>query len=180
MLESLWHNLQDIVKTEENNPLIQTFQPHIPNPVQIHHVIPNPPRPMASRFFPLVLPVVLHDLPQNYSQRISLFDGEENFTVREHMDRFEDFIDLEEVEYDDAKMRLFSQILSREEKICFKYLLARSMFRFEAFQILFLDRWEDKKSPLQVLSQYNNLKKRNFESVHQFFSRFMRVYNSIL
>ena len=68
---------------------------------------------MVARFAPLALPVVLHDLPQNYSQRISLYDGEGNFTERQHMDRFEDFIDFEEVDHDDAKMRLFAQILSR-------------------------------------------------------------------
>ena len=63
---------------------------------------------MESIFSPLDLTLVLHDLPQNYSQRISLFDGEGNFTVRHHMDRFEYFIDLEEVDYDDAKLRLFA------------------------------------------------------------------------
>ena len=30
-----------------------------------------------------------------------------------------------------------------------------------------------------MLSQYNNLKKGGFESVHDFSGRFMRVYNSI-
>ena len=76
-------------------------------------------------------------------------------------------------------MRLFAQTLYGEEKIWFKDLPARSILTFESFQTLFLDKWEDKKSPLQVLSQYNNLKKDNFESVHEFSSRFMRVYNSI-
>ena len=32
------------------------------------------------------------------------------------MDRFDDFIDLEQVDYDYTKMRLFAQILSREDK----------------------------------------------------------------
>ena len=59
-------------------------------------------------FSPLALPTILHVLPQNYSQRISLYDGEGNFTARQHMGRFEDFIDLEEVDYDDAKIRLFA------------------------------------------------------------------------
>ena len=95
------------------------------------------------------------------------------------MDRFEDFIDLEEVDHDDAKMRLFSQILSRDAKQCFKDLPTRSIPTFDAFQTLFLDRWEAKKSHLQILSQYNNSKKDNFESVHEFSSRFMRVYNYI-
>ena len=95
------------------------------------------------------------------------------------MDRFEDFIDLEEVDHDDAKMRLFSQSLYGEEKWWFKDLPARSITAFEAFQTLFFERWEAKNIPLQILSQYNNLKKGNFEYVHEFSSRFMRVYNSI-
>ena len=82
------------------------------------------------------------------------------------------------MDYDDAKMILFAQRLSREAKRWFKYLPARSIATFEDFPILFLDRWEDKKSPLQVLAQYNNLKKGNFESVHEFSSRFMRVYKT--
>ena len=86
---------------------------------------------MAARFSPLSLLVVLHDLPQNYSQRITLDDGEGNFTTQEHVDRFNDFIDLEEVDYDDAKMRFFAQILSRYVKKWFKYLPKISIPNFE-------------------------------------------------
>ena len=42
-----------------------------------------------------------------------------------------------------------------------------------------MEIWHDKESPLQVLSQYNNIRKAGFESVHEFSNRFMRVYNSI-
>ena len=49
---------------------------------------------MASIFSPLALPVVLHDLPKNYAQRISLFYGEGNFIAKQHMDKFDDFIDM--------------------------------------------------------------------------------------
>ena len=103
---------------------------------------------MATRFVPFAFPAVLHDLPQNYAQRISLFDGEGNFTARQDMDKFEDFIDLEEVDYDDAKMRLFAKILFGESKRWFKYLPAISILTFETFQNIFLDRWEGKNSPL--------------------------------
>ena len=71
---------------------------------------------MEARFAPLDLLVVLHELHFNYSQIIYLYDGEGNFTARKHMDRFEDFIDPEEVDHDDANMRLFSQSLSGVEK----------------------------------------------------------------
>ena len=56
------------------------------------------------------------------------------------MDIFDDFIDLEEVDYDDAKMRLFAQSLSVESKRWFKYIPTRSIATFESFQTLFPDR----------------------------------------
>ena len=71
---------------------------------------------MATRFAPLALPTALHDLPQKYAQRITFYDGEGNFTSQQYVDIFNDFIDLEEVDYDDAKMKLSTQILSKEAK----------------------------------------------------------------
>ena len=62
----------------------------------------------AARFAPLALPAVLHDLPLNYAQRISLYDGEGNVTAKYHVGKFDDFIYLEEVDYEDVKMRLFA------------------------------------------------------------------------
>jgi hypothetical protein len=37
---------------------------------------------MAAIFFPLLLPAALHDLPQNYAQRIKQFDAEGNVTTQ--------------------------------------------------------------------------------------------------
>ena len=70
----------------------------------------------ATRFAPLAFPAVLHDLPLNYAQRISLYDGEGNVTAKYHVGKFDDFIDLEEVDYEDVKMRLFAQSFSGEAK----------------------------------------------------------------
>ena len=63
---------------------------------------------MASRFAPLALPVQLHDLPQNYVQRIKIFGNEGDVTTQQHVDRFMDSIDLEEVDHEDEIMILFS------------------------------------------------------------------------
>jgi hypothetical protein len=68
---------------------------------------PNPPRAMVARFSPLIMPSQLHDFPQNYNQRINLYDVEGNISSQKHMDWFNDFVDLEEVDYADAKIRLF-------------------------------------------------------------------------
>ena len=103
---------------------------------------------MAVRFAPLRLPTILHDLPQNYSQRIYLFDVEGGITAKQHVAKFEDFVDLEEVDYMDVKMRLFAQSLSGEAKKWFKYFPVAYILTFKAFQNAFLERWDDKQSPL--------------------------------
>ena len=83
------------------------------------------------------------------------------------------------VDEDNINMRLFVLSLSGEVKKWFKDLPTRSIRMFTAFQTAFLERWDDKRIPLQVLSQYNNLKKGGFESIDEFSSRFIRTYNSI-
>ena len=66
---------------------------------------------MASRFSPIILLAQLHDLPQDYNLRIKLYDAEGSISAHKHLDWFNDFIELEEVEFEDVKMRLFTQSL---------------------------------------------------------------------
>ena len=100
MLDSLWHNLQRSVKIEEGNHVVQSFQPSIPSTVQTppHLQAPprvsNPPRRMVARFAPLALPTVLHDLPQNFAQKNPFYDGDGNFIARNHVDKFDDYVEL--------------------------------------------------------------------------------------
>jgi hypothetical protein len=86
---------------------------------------------------------------------------------------------LEEVDYEDAKMILFAQSLSGEVRKWFKSLLVVSIPNFAAFETLFLSKWGEKKNPLQLLTQYNNIKISPNEIVQEFSSRFMKLYNSI-
>ena len=88
---------------------------------------------MAARFGPLSLPDVLHDLPQNYAHRNSLYDGDGNFTARQHVDIFNDFVNLEEVDDEYVEMRFCAQSLSGEAKKWYRDLPSRSISTFEAF-----------------------------------------------
>ena len=67
----------------------------------------------------------------NYAQRITLYDVEGNLSSRQHVDKFDEFIDMEEVDYEDVKMRLFTQILFGEAKKWFRDFLARSFPTFK-------------------------------------------------
>ena len=132
---------------------------------------------MDSRYAPLSLPVVLNPMPDNYNQRIKQFGAEGDFTAQQHVDWFQDFVDLEEVDEEDVKMRLFSQSLKGEVKKWFKYLTVRSIVNSRIFEQMFLDRREEKKNFLQMLTQYNQLRRGNDESVKISSSRFNMIYN---
>ena len=96
-------------------------------------VLPNPPIVMATRFTPLVLLAQLHDLPQGYSQIIRTYGEEGDISAQQHLDRLNDFCDLEEVDYEDAKMRLFSQCFYGEVKKWFEGLTTGSIHDFQEF-----------------------------------------------
>jgi len=154
----------DLTKIVFDKKKFQTFIPtiHVPTvliPNQIIQLSQTPPRVMATRFAPLVLPPALHDLPWNYAQRIKQFDAEGNVTTQQHLDRFIDFIDLEEVDDEDVKMRLFAQIFSGEVRKWFQALPRNNIPNLENFETLFLGRWGSKKNPLELLKHYNHLKR---------------------
>ena len=88
---------------------------------------------MATSFAPLSLPAQLHDLPLGYSQRIRTYGAKGEVSAQQHIIRFNDFCDLEEVDHEDAKMRLFAQSLTGEVKEWFRGLPARSIHSFHEF-----------------------------------------------
>jgi hypothetical protein len=45
------------------------------------------------------------------------------------------------------------------------------------FQISFLDRWEVKKNPLQILSEYENIRRNQGEIVQDYYTCFNNLYN---
>jgi hypothetical protein len=95
------------------------------------------------------------------------------------LDWFNDFVDLEEVDHEDMKMILFAQSLLGEFKKWFKALRAVSIHDFTTFETSFLAIWGDKKNPLQLINQYKNMKRSPEETMQEFSTRFMKVYNSI-
>jgi hypothetical protein len=73
---------------------------------------PPPPRIFAkvvSIYAPLVLPVPLHDLPENYMKKLPKFTGEGDLTATEHINFFDQFADILGLEHEDVYSRLFVQ-----------------------------------------------------------------------
>ena len=60
---------------------------------------------------PLHLPLILHDFPTKHYKYLPKFDGEsKNPTANKHLQAFEHFLDLFEVEHDDVCMRFFPNL----------------------------------------------------------------------
>jgi hypothetical protein len=134
---------------------------------------------MAARFDPLVLPTQLHDLPQGYAQRIRTYDAEGESSAQQHLVKFDDFCELEDVDFDDAKMRLFAKSFCGEVREWFRGLPTGSIHVFQEFKINFLGKWESKKNSLHLLTRYSNLRRGLNESVYDFSARFKKTYNAI-
>jgi hypothetical protein len=134
---------------------------------------------MAARYAPLVLAAPLHAMPQDYQTRLPQFDATGPLNAQQHVDKMNDYLDLQEVDEVDVQMRLFAQSLTGEVKKWFKALPAASIPDLVAFQRSFLDRWGVKKNPLQILSEYENIKRNQGEYVQDYCTRFNNLYNAI-
>jgi hypothetical protein len=71
--------------------------------------LPPPPRvftKVAARYAFLVLPVPLHNLPENYMKNLPKFIGEGDLTATEHINFFYQFADILGLEHEDVYSRL--------------------------------------------------------------------------
>jgi hypothetical protein len=90
-----------------------------------------------------------------------------------------DYFELQEVDEVDVQMRLFAQSLIGGIKKWFKALLVTSIPDLVDFQRSFLDRWEVKRNPLQILSEYESIKRNQGEMVQDYCTCFNNLYNAI-
>jgi hypothetical protein len=135
----------------------QTITSSSPSTTQTSTVIPTPavvsplPTAMANRYAPLVLPANLGAMPQDYQSKITPFDGTGTYTAQQHTKKMTDYFEIYEIDTDDVQMRIFVQSLSGEVRTWFRALAANSIDSLETLYRQFLNRWEKKKDPLQIL-----------------------------
>ncbi len=157
--------------------------PHISSsssvPVIPVTIVPSLIMVAPTRYAPLVLPVVLHDLPSKYSARIPTWGSDEEITAKEHVDKFNDSVDREELDDEDVKLRLFAQTFIGEVRKWFKALTPRSIRNWVEFEDNFLRKWGNRTNPIQALTEYKNLRRASDETVQNFSKRFNKVFNSI-
>ena len=118
-----------------------------------------------ARVAPLILPGQLAPLPKGYGKRLPLFDETSKISARQKLVKVIDFNDLEEIDSDDAKMRIITQSFSRDVKTWFCSLNSNSIVNLKQLTNVFIARWEVKNKPLQIIFEYENLKSNPNEPV---------------
>jgi hypothetical protein len=159
-----------------------TLSPTPAKPLDVCKPLASPPvlEKVPDRYKPLELPPILHDLPVNYINNLPRFDGENaNISAEKHIQNLEDFLDLYEVEDDDVYIRMFALSLGGKVKYWFKNLPAASIRNFHQFMQVFLDRWAVRGNVFLILEEYEHLKRKPGETVHQFSARFNQAYHAI-
>jgi hypothetical protein len=132
------------------------------------------------RYIPLKLPQVLHDFPPNHYEYLPVFDGEPNvISAEKHIQGFEHFIDLFEIDHDDVCMRAFSQSLKGDTKDWFKHLHPETISSWEELKNVFLKFWGKKKSLDLQLTEFYALERQSNETISIFSRRFSSIYYNL-
>jgi ribonuclease HI len=134
---------------------------------------------VAARYAPLVLPAVLHDLPENYMKSLPKFTGEGDLTAQEHINFFDQFTDILGIEHEDVYSRLLVQTFEGQVRTWFRSLPAGSLGSYQALENAFIRQWGERKDHLYYLTEFGALKKKGSESVLEFIQRFNKLYNKI-
>jgi hypothetical protein len=86
----------------------------------------GPPPPLArnfskvaARYTLLVLPLVLHDLPENYMKNLPKFMGKGDLTATEHINFFDQFLDILGIEHEDDYSRILVQNFEGQLRLWF-------------------------------------------------------------
>jgi hypothetical protein len=143
---------------------------------------PPPPRifaKVASRYAPMALPPVLHDLPKNYMNNLPKLTGEGDLTTTKHINFFDQFADILGIYHEDFYSRILVKTFEGQVILWFQGLLVGSIASYDALEITFLRQWGERKDHLYYLREFGALRKTNSESVLEFIQIFNKIYHKI-
>ena len=135
-----------------NTSTVQTTPLHPPPPLTNPPLFHLPPI-IATWFASLFLPQPLVPMPQDYQSKIPHFTRAGSTTSKQHVDRINDAFEYQGIEEETIKMRMFAQSLGGEAKKWLKSLTPNNIHDLPSLYQTFINKWEIKKNPLQVLSE---------------------------
>jgi hypothetical protein len=98
-----------------------------------------------------------------------MFDGGlDKISAEKHIQGFEHFLDLFEVEHVDVCLRAFSQSLQGDVKEWFRHLQPESISSWDELKDVFLKFWGERKSWDQYVAEFHAMKRHKEETISMF------------
>jgi hypothetical protein len=107
------------------------------------------------------------------------FTGEGDLTATEHINFFDQFVDILGLEHEDVYSRLLVQTFEGQVRTWFRGLPADSIGSYDELESAFIRQWGERKDHLYYLTEFGALRKKNSETVLEFTQRFNKLYNKI-
>jgi hypothetical protein len=135
---------------------------------------------LTNRYAPLVLQNPLSAMPTgDYQKYMSKFTGEEEYTVKEHIEAFYAYAENINILEEDVWNRVFVQSLDGQARKWFKEIPTNSITGIEQLDEVFLKHWGERRDLLYYISEFGNLKRGDGESVLDFIKRFNKMFGKI-
>jgi hypothetical protein len=148
-----------------------------PNPSLYLLALNHVPSKIQERYSPLKLPSILHEFPLKHYKYLPRFDGElDGHSTVKHIQIFENFIDIFEIEHDDVSMRAFSQSLQGDAKALFIHFHPQSISSWDELRESFHIFWGERKSWNLLLSEFYSMRRMKDETISNFIRRFASLY----
>jgi hypothetical protein len=107
------------------------------------------------------------------------FPGNNVTTVDDHLYAIGRDMENAEVEHEDVAMKLLASSLTEDAQRWFRGIPDNHIASYEDFSKLFKNRWTTKKDNGMLVAQFNQIKKKENETVSEFDNRFDRLYSQI-
>jgi hypothetical protein len=118
-------------------------------------------------------------MPKETNKWLPKFSGNNVVTVEEHLYAIGRDMENEGVEHEDVAMKLLATSLTEDAQRWFKGFPDNHLASYEDFAKLFKSRWETKKDSGMLMTQFNQIKKKENETVSEFDTRFDKLYSQI-
>jgi hypothetical protein len=118
-------------------------------------------------------------MPKEINKWLPKFSGNNVITAEQHLHAIGRDMENEGVEHEDVAMKLLATSLTEDAQRWFDGLPDNHLTTYEDFAKLFKSRWSVKKDSGMLMTQFNQIKKKENETVSEFDTRFDKLHSQI-
>jgi len=118
-------------------------------------------------------------MPKKSHKWLSKFLENNVITYDDHIYVMDRDMENGEVEHEDVATRLLASSLTKDAQIWFKGLHDNHVASYKDSAKLFKKKWTTKKDNKMIVVQFNQIKKKENETVSEFDNKFDRLYSQI-